>query len=54
MELTAEEDIPILSGFPHGHVLPNLTIPHGVSVQLDTDQRMLKVRLDLDSTVGLG
>ncbi len=49
LELTADRPVPIISGFPHGHVLPNLTIPHGAPVRLETDQAMLEVRLDLDS-----
>ncbi len=35
--LIADRQIPILCGFPHGHVLPNLTIPHGAVVELATD-----------------
>ena len=45
MELTADRPVPIISGFPHGHVLPNLTIPHGAPVRLETDQAILQVRL---------
>jgi len=46
IELTKDRPVPIISGFPHGHVLPNVTIPHGAPVRLDTDQAMLEVRLD--------
>jgi muramoyltetrapeptide carboxypeptidase len=49
MELTTDKRIPIISGFPHGHVLPNVTLPHGAPVRLDTDREVLKVQLDLDS-----
>jgi muramoyltetrapeptide carboxypeptidase len=49
MELTGDKPIPVVSGFPHGHTLPNLTLPHGAPVRLDTDQATLEVRLDLDS-----
>ena len=49
MDLTRDKRIPIISGFPHGHVLPNLTIPHGAPVRLDTDRALLKVQLELDS-----
>ncbi len=49
MELTRDKRIPIISRFPHGHVLPNLTLPHGAPVRLDTDRASLKVQLDLDS-----
>jgi muramoyltetrapeptide carboxypeptidase len=48
LELTADRPVPIISGFPHGHVLPNLTIPHGAPVRLNTDQAMLEVSLSLD------
>ncbi|MGO9118326.1 MAG: S66 peptidase family protein [Desulfomonilaceae bacterium] len=43
MELMTDKRIPIISGFPHGHVLPNLTIPHGAPVMLNTDRAQLKV-----------
>jgi muramoyltetrapeptide carboxypeptidase len=45
MELTKERPVPIISGFPHGHVLPNVTLPHGAPVRLDTDTQTLKVSL---------
>ena len=48
MELTMDMPAPIISGFPHGHVLPNVTLPHGAPVCLETDRAMLEVRLDLD------
>ncbi len=35
-ELTHGRPIPIISRFPFGHSLPNLTIPCGVPVELDT------------------
>jgi muramoyltetrapeptide carboxypeptidase len=45
MELTKDTSVPIISGFPHGHVLPNVTLPHGAPVRLDTDQATLEARL---------
>jgi muramoyltetrapeptide carboxypeptidase len=41
--LLGDRRIPVLAGFPHGHVLPNLTIPHGATVQLATDPPLLVV-----------
>ncbi len=42
-ELTDRRPIPMLSGFPFGHALPNLTIPCGVPVELDTNGPRLTV-----------
>jgi len=36
MELTAKSNLPVISGFPHGHKLPNVTVPMGMRVELDT------------------
>jgi muramoyltetrapeptide carboxypeptidase len=41
LDLIGDCPIPILSGFPHGHALPNLTIPHGLPVRLDTENRSI-------------
>ena len=48
--LIADRQIPLLAGFPHGHVLPNLTIPHGALVEMATDPPALAVvqHSDLD------
>ncbi len=46
LELTEDHPVPIVSGFPHGHVLPNITVPHGVPVELDTEALSLTVRAD--------
>ena len=43
LELTQKSGFPVISGFPHGHVLPNLTLPHGSLVTLDTSKRSLLV-----------
>ncbi|MCA1959698.1 MAG: LD-carboxypeptidase [Desulfomonile sp.] len=43
-ELTAGAPIPVVSHFPHGHRLPNLTLPHGAKVELDTKPPALIVR----------
>lgn len=42
-ELTADSSRPVISHFPHGHRLPNLTLPHGAAVELDTRHRSLVV-----------
>ncbi len=41
--MTFTRDIPLLAGFPHGHALPNVTLPHGSMVQLDTGGPRLTV-----------
>lgn len=43
MELTEDNPIPIISGYPHGHTLPNLTIPFGIPVELNTSPPSLLV-----------
>lgn len=43
LDLIGDCPIPILSRFPHGHALPNLTIPHGLPVTLDTETRSITV-----------
>lgn len=48
MELTQELYFPIICGFPHGHVLPNLTLPHGVIAEMDTANISLFVIEDQD------
>ncbi len=40
--LTADRPIPILAGYPHGHGLPNLTIPCGATVELNADRAGLE------------
>jgi muramoyltetrapeptide carboxypeptidase len=37
MELTGNAHFPVISSFPHGHALPNLTIPHGMPCRLETE-----------------
>ncbi len=44
MELVESSPMPVISGYPHGHVLPNLTVPVGAAVELDTDPPCLTVR----------
>lgn len=46
VKMTDENPVPILSGVPHGHALPNLTIPHGMPVELDADIPSMKVQLN--------
>lgn len=43
LELTECWDLPIVAGFPHGHLLPNVTVPIGVPVHLDTGAMVLRV-----------
>jgi muramoyltetrapeptide carboxypeptidase len=43
LELTTANPVPIVSGFPHGHRLPNLTVPIGMTVEFDTERRVLGV-----------
>lgn len=44
IELTEDNPIPVISGYPHGHTLPNLTIPCGMSVELNTSPASLLVK----------
>ncbi len=43
MKYVDDETIPIVSGIPHGHALPNITLPMGARVTLDTDSGSLVV-----------
>ena len=43
MELTERAHYPAISGFPHGHALPNLTIPHGMPCRLETEVPLLTI-----------
>ena len=43
LDLIDDRAIPIVSRFPHGHALPNLTIPHGLPIKLDTETRSITV-----------
>ncbi len=43
MELTEDNPVPIISRYPHGHTLPNLTLPHGADVMMSTDPPALVV-----------
>jgi muramoyltetrapeptide carboxypeptidase len=36
LAMTRTHPVPIISRFPHGHTLPNLTLPHGAEVRMDT------------------
>lgn len=42
-EITAGTQVPVVTHYPHGHRLPNLTLPHGAVVELDTRQPALVV-----------
>jgi muramoyltetrapeptide carboxypeptidase len=39
--MTRKSSKPIISGFPHGHALPNVTLPHGRIMELDTRSKSL-------------
>ncbi|MDQ7784566.1 MAG: LD-carboxypeptidase [Desulfomonilaceae bacterium] len=43
MNLTLDHPVPVISRYPHGHTLPNLTLPHGAHVTLATDPPSLIV-----------
>jgi len=43
MELTSDNPIPVITGYPHGHTLPNLTIPNAAPVEFDTEAEKLVV-----------
>jgi muramoyltetrapeptide carboxypeptidase len=43
LQFTESNPIPVISGFPHGHRLPNLTLPFGVAVEMNTESRELVV-----------
>jgi muramoyltetrapeptide carboxypeptidase len=46
LDLIGDRPTAIVSGFPHGHALPNLTIPHGLPVRLDTASQSITVSSD--------
>ncbi|MFH0825520.1 MAG: LD-carboxypeptidase [Pseudomonadota bacterium] len=35
-ELTEPRAVPVIGGFPYGHKVPNVTVPHGMDAELDT------------------
>jgi muramoyltetrapeptide carboxypeptidase len=43
LELIGDRSIPVVSKVPHGHTLPNVTLPHGLPVRLDTETRSFVV-----------
>jgi muramoyltetrapeptide carboxypeptidase len=43
LRLVTHPDIPVVSRYPHGHALPNITLPHGAPVRLTTDPLSLSV-----------
>jgi muramoyltetrapeptide carboxypeptidase len=46
LDVMEDNPIPVLTRVPHGHTLPNLTMPHGAPVRLDTERGSLTVDLD--------
>ncbi len=42
-DLTRDSEIPIIKGYPHGHALPNLTLPMGATVYLDTSNPEFRI-----------
>jgi muramoyltetrapeptide carboxypeptidase len=47
LQFTLDHPVPIISRFPHGHRLPNLTLPFGVPLQMDTESHKLHVKVAL-------
>ncbi len=47
LQLTLDHPVPMISRFPHGHRLPNLTLPIGVPLQMDTESHKLQVKVAL-------
>lgn len=41
---TQDNPVPVMSRFPHGHHLPNLTLPLGVPVEMNTQTHRLLIR----------
>jgi muramoyltetrapeptide carboxypeptidase len=54
LELTTDNRVPVVSRFPYGHVLPNLTIPHGAPVELDTARPSLTVQMAMTEAQASG
>jgi muramoyltetrapeptide carboxypeptidase len=48
LDALGDADIPIISGFPHGHAMPNITLPHGAVIRLTTDPPTLRVVAGID------
>lgn len=44
LEFTKNNPVPVISRFPHGHRLPNLTLPVGVPIEMNTEAGELVVR----------
>ncbi|MBI5571926.1 MAG: LD-carboxypeptidase [Desulfomonile tiedjei] len=42
--LIGDRSVPVVSAYPHGHDLPNLTLPHGAHVRLNADQAEVSAR----------
>jgi len=38
LDLVSDLDVPVLMDFPAGHEIPNLTLPFGTEMELDTDE----------------
>ncbi|MBI5250437.1 MAG: LD-carboxypeptidase, partial [Desulfomonile tiedjei] len=43
LQFTWDNPVPVISRYPHGHRLPNLTLPIGVTVAMDVQSHMLRV-----------
>jgi muramoyltetrapeptide carboxypeptidase len=41
LEMTEANPIPIISRYPHGHTLPNLALPHGANIRMETETRLV-------------
>jgi len=44
-ELTEYRPVPVISRYPHGHKVPNLTLPIGVPVELNTEPLSMRVAI---------
>lgn len=44
-DLLRRDSVPVVADFPHGHALPNVTLPHGAPVTFCTEPLSLRVSL---------
>lgn len=51
LDLMPNNNVPIVSGFPHGHRLPNITVPNGMPATLDTSLHSLTVQNYPEKTI---
>lgn len=46
LEFTQHTGIPLISRFPHGHNIPNMTLPHGLPVRMETSFKSILMDKD--------